>query len=320
MRPVGQARLAAAGVTAREAEVLAVIGGRLTNQEIAERLCISVRTVESHVSALLRKLMVPGRPALIQMTRELAAEPALPVPPTSFVGREEELAQLGDLLAAGPLVCLTGPGCGKTRLALEAARRWAGETRIAGLASAAAADVTAIIAVALGLGYESADLATAARVALAGRSLLLVADDCDQVTWAAAEQLTALVRAVPGLRVVGTSRQPLGVSEEQVLPVPPLSCPAGSGPATVQQSEAGRLFLDRARAASPQFRLDEGAAVPHLQHVCRRWPARKSLSIRPFAPSDNLTSALTSAFIRVDDDLVFAGTQRGLRACRPTYL
>jgi DNA-binding CsgD family transcriptional regulator len=209
MRPAGQARLAAAGVTAREAEVLAVVGGRLTNQEIAERLCISVRTVESHVSALLRKLMLPGRPALIQMARELAAEPALPVPPTSFVGREEELAQLGDLLAAGPLVCLTGPaGCGKTRLALEAARRWVGETRIAGLASAAAADVTAIIAVALGLGYESADLATAARVALAGRSLLLVADDCDQVTWAAAEQLTALVRAVPGLRVVATSTRP----------------------------------------------------------------------------------------------------------------
>src|SRR5271169_1941559 len=56
MEPAGQARLAAAGVTAREAEVLAVIGARQTNQEIAGRLCISVRTVESHVSSLLRKL------------------------------------------------------------------------------------------------------------------------------------------------------------------------------------------------------------------------------------------------------------------------
>ena len=73
MEPAGQARLAAAGVTAREAEVLVVIGGRLTNQEIAERLCISVRTVESHVSALLRKLGLPGRPALIQLAQELAA-------------------------------------------------------------------------------------------------------------------------------------------------------------------------------------------------------------------------------------------------------
>jgi FixJ family two-component response regulator len=51
MEPAGQVRLAAAGVTAREAEVLAVTGGRLTNTEIADRLCISVRTVESHVSA-----------------------------------------------------------------------------------------------------------------------------------------------------------------------------------------------------------------------------------------------------------------------------
>ena len=270
MEPAGQARLAVAGVTAREAEVLAVIGGRLTNQEIAERLCISVRTVESHVSALLRKLGLPGRPALIQLARQLAAEPALPVPPTSFVGREEELAQLRGLLAASPLVCLTGPaGCGKTRLALEAARRWAGETRIAGLASTAAADVSAVLAAALGLGYEAADLTTAARVALAGRSVLLVADDCDQVTGAAAEQLTALVRAVPGLRVVATSRQPLGVSEEQVLPVPPLACPAGSGPAAVQESGAGRLFLDRAQSASPRFRLDE-ATAPHVAGLCRR--------------------------------------------------
>ena len=270
MEPGGQARLAAAGVTAREAEVLAVIGGRLTNQEIAERLCISVRTVESHVSALLRKLGLPGRPALIQLAQELAAEPALPVPPTSFVGREDELAQVRDLLAAGPLVCLTGSaGCGKSRLALETARRWPGETRIAGLASAPAADVGAIIAAALGLGYEAADVAMAARVALAGRSLLLVADDCDQVTGAVAEQLTALVRAVPGLRVVATSRQPLGISEEQVFLVPPLACPAGLELAAVQESAAGRLFLDRARAASPQFHLDEATAA-HVAGICRR--------------------------------------------------
>jgi len=269
MEPAGQARLAVAGVTAREAEVLAVIGGRLTNQEIAERLCISVRTVESHVSALLRKLVLPGRPALIQLAQQLAAGPALPVPPTSFVGREDELAQVRDLLAAGALVCLTGPaGCGKTRLALETARRWPGETRIAGLASAAAGDVGAIIAAALGLGYEAADVLTAARMALTGRNLLLVADDCDQVTGAVAEQLTALVRAVPGLRVVATSRQPLGISEEQVLPVPPLACPAGPEPAAVQRSAAGRLFLDRARAASPRFRLDEAAAA-HVADICR---------------------------------------------------
>src|SRR5436305_2250379 len=61
MEPAAHVRLAAAGITTREAEVLAVIGGWLTNTEIADRLCISVRTVESHVSALLRKLALPGR-------------------------------------------------------------------------------------------------------------------------------------------------------------------------------------------------------------------------------------------------------------------
>src|ERR1700761_5230326 len=103
------AALTGAGVTAREAEVLAAVGGRLTNQEIADRLFISVRTVESHVSALLRKLGQPGRPALIELARQLAAAPARPAPSTSFVGREPELAQLAARLAAGPLVSLTGP-------------------------------------------------------------------------------------------------------------------------------------------------------------------------------------------------------------------
>jgi predicted ATPase/DNA-binding CsgD family transcriptional regulator len=269
MEPGGYARLGAAGVTDREAEVLAVIGGRLTNHEIAQRLGISVRTVESHVSALLRKLALPGRSALIQLARELTAKPALPVPPTSFVGREQELALLGHLLAASPLVCVTGPaGCGKTRLALEFARSWPGETRIAGLASAAAEDVSTVIAAALGLGYEVADTAAASRVALAGRSVLLVADDCDQVAAVVAGQLTALVRAAPGLRVVVTCRQPLGVSEEQVLPVAPLACPAGSELAAVLESGAGRLFLDRARAVSPQFTLDEGTAE-QVAVICR---------------------------------------------------
>jgi predicted ATPase/DNA-binding CsgD family transcriptional regulator len=318
MEPAGQARLAAAGVTAREAEVLAVIGARLTNQEIADQLFISVRTVESHVSALLRKLALPGRPALIQLARQLAAEPALPATPTSFVGREDELAQLRGLLTANPLVSLTGPGgCGKSRLALEAARGWAGETRIAGMAAVAAADVGAVVAAALGIGYEAADLAMAARIALAGRSVLLVADDCDQVVAAVAEQLTALVRSVPGLRVVATSRQPLGVSEERVLPVPPLASPAGSGPAAVRESAAGRLFLDRARAASPQFRLDE-ATAPHVADICRRLdglPLAIELAATRVRTLDMATLADTlSGHLQLLQQTAGAGRHRSLAA------
>jgi DNA-binding CsgD family transcriptional regulator len=130
MEPAGQARLWAAGVTAREAEVLAAIGRRLTNREIAARLSISVRTVESHVSSLLRKLGFSGRPELVELAQQLTGGQLIPASTTSFVGRDSELAELGAMLAASTLVCLVGPaGCGKTRLALEAARRWRGERR-----------------------------------------------------------------------------------------------------------------------------------------------------------------------------------------------
>jgi DNA-binding CsgD family transcriptional regulator len=132
------AMLERAGVTAREAEVLDALGQRLANAEIAERLYISVRTVESHVSALLRKLDEPDRRALSARARE-----AFPSPPTAMptgllaatsglplVGRAEELAALVDMgrsaLAAGVrrLAVVSGDaGIGKTRLAAEAAVR-----------------------------------------------------------------------------------------------------------------------------------------------------------------------------------------------------
>ena len=119
-------RLARAGVTEREAEVLSAVAERLHNREIADRLYISVRTVESHISALLRKLGVTDRAALVEVGAELgrAAQPgtALPVPLTSFVGRERETDEIAGLLQGHRLLTLTGPaGAGKTRLALQVA-------------------------------------------------------------------------------------------------------------------------------------------------------------------------------------------------------
>ena len=115
------------GVSAREAEVLAAIAEHLTNAEIAGRLFISVRTVESHVSSLLRKFQVADRRALETVAARLqpvSAEPdrvaaVLPSPLTSFVGRVTERAALAEALAAHRLVTAVGPGgVGKTRLAL----------------------------------------------------------------------------------------------------------------------------------------------------------------------------------------------------------
>jgi ATP/maltotriose-dependent transcriptional regulator MalT len=139
-------RLARAGVTEREAEVLSAVAERLHNREIADGLYISVRTVESHISALLRKLGVDDRAALVAVGAELgrAAQPgtALPVPLTSFVGRERETDEIAALLQGHRLVTLTGPaGAGKTRLALQlaasAAEGLPDDVRLADLAAVA---------------------------------------------------------------------------------------------------------------------------------------------------------------------------------------
>jgi DNA-binding CsgD family transcriptional regulator len=130
--------LQAAGVTGREVEVLECLGARLTNAEIGERLYISIRTVESHVSALLRKLGEPDRRRLALRAQTLLDAPVVPLPgglaeappALPFVGRTHELAELEHLAdesrMAGVrhLLLITGEaGIGKTRLAAEAAAR-----------------------------------------------------------------------------------------------------------------------------------------------------------------------------------------------------
>ena len=154
------------GVSAREAEVLAALGEHLTNAEIAARLFISVRTVESHVSSLLRKLQVSDRRALAAAAATLRpGEPAsaaaalpLPSPLSSFVGRAAERAALAEALGTHRLVTAVGPGgVGKTRLALsvvtEVAGRFADGTWYTDLVPVTdPAMIAPAIAAALGLG------------------------------------------------------------------------------------------------------------------------------------------------------------------------
>src|SRR6266508_5237321 len=137
---------------------------RLHNREIAERLYISVRTVESHISALLRKLGVADRAALVEVGAEIgrAAQigTALPVPLTSFVGRQRETDEIAALLQGHRLLTLTGPaGAGKTRLALQVAASGAegvpDDVRLADLAAVASADLLAdTLARALGVSPQ----------------------------------------------------------------------------------------------------------------------------------------------------------------------
>ncbi|MEV0230038.1 BTAD domain-containing putative transcriptional regulator [Nonomuraea sp. NPDC050786] len=162
----------------------------------------------------------------------------LPAPLTELIGREAELAGVRALLTASRLVTLTGPGgVGKTRLALAAAADVADFPDGVWLVElAGAVDVAETVAAVLGVRDDSA-VALAPRLAgaLAGKRMLLVLDNCEHLVQQVADLVSALLRAAPGLRVLATSQEPLGVTGEHVRVVPPLPEP-----------EAVRLFTARA--------------------------------------------------------------------------
>ncbi|PKV92795.1 putative ATPase [Amycolatopsis echigonensis] len=191
-----------------------------------------------------------------------AATP-LPAQLTSFVGRDDELRQVADLLRRARLVTLLGPGgTGKTRLAVEAAAD-AGPCVFVELAPHVADDVPQAVLTALGLREGARgrqDPVDRLVSALRDQATLLVLDNCEHVIAAAARLVAQLLPACPGLRVLATSREPLGITGEQLAPIPRLAVPP-PGAETVEAYPAVRLFLDRARASDPAFRLtDETAA------------------------------------------------------------
>ncbi|MFI6471857.1 BTAD domain-containing putative transcriptional regulator [Streptomyces sp. NPDC050516] len=186
----------------------------------------------------------------LSILRGEEARPALasrlPAQLTSFVGRDSELAALITLLGASRLVTLIGTGgTGKTRLALEAAARLPGEVCFVDLS---AAPRTALaVRGALGLRDSGADDPEAALVeALRDRAVLLVLDNCEQIIQDAAALTHRLLSHCPGLRVLATSREALGITGESLRPVGPLDADA-----------AARLFTDRAVAVRPGFALDQ---------------------------------------------------------------
>ncbi|AXE24841.1 ATPase [Streptomyces globosus] len=259
-------------ISSREAEVLDLLGEHLSNAEIAARLFISVRTVESHVSSLLRKLELPDRRALSRRspggTAPRTAAAVLPVPLTAFVGRAREQAELAEAVTAGRLVTAVGPGgVGKTRLALAVAARAAGGFPD-GVCFADLVPVTdpgrvaAAVAAATGVGEQPGrSLDDVLPAALADRRALLVLDNCEQVREGVAPFLERLLTACPGLHVLATSRARLMVPFERVFPVPPLSRVGGG------RSEAAALFLERAAAVG---RAPDPAEYGHVTALCER--------------------------------------------------
>lgn len=218
----------------------------------------------------------------------------LPVEVTSLVGREGEVARVSAALGAAPLVTLTGPGgVGKTRLALrvahDTAERFADGARLCDLAAVEdAGAVAAAVATALGMRVRgSAVVEAAVADQLRGWQLLLVLDNCEHIVDGACRLADRIVRSCPHVRVLATSRQPLGVAGEQVWPLAPLEATA-AGEGT--QAPAVELFLDRAGAADPGADLGEDLAV--VAEICRRLdglPLAVELAaarVRSMTPSD----------------------------------
>jgi DNA-binding CsgD family transcriptional regulator len=214
-----------ADVSAREAEVLAAVGDHLTNAEIGARLFISIRTVESHVSSLLRKFQVDDRRALAAVAANLQSDPAgeagaptavvaaLPSPLTPFVGRVAERAALADALHEHRLVTAVGPGgVGKTRLALsvagDVADRFADGVWYVDLVPVTDALMIApAIADALGLGERQGCSATDNVLGwLAGRETLLVLDNCEHLLDGVVVLLERLLAGSLWLVVLAISR------------------------------------------------------------------------------------------------------------------
>jgi DNA-binding SARP family transcriptional activator len=201
----------------------------------------------------------------------------LPTQLTPLIGRERDLAQVRDRLAADEVrtLTLTGPGgTGKTRLALQAAADSLGYFPSGAffVALAPLSDpelVVPTIAQVLGLRVPRGQaLMQVLAGYLAERKLLLVLDNVEHVV-AAAPQVAKLLEAAPGLKILATSREPLHVSGERAFPVPPLEMPEpGAALDTLAANEAVSLFVERAQAIRPDFELTEanGSAVAG---ICR---------------------------------------------------
>jgi predicted ATPase/DNA-binding CsgD family transcriptional regulator len=200
----------------------------------------------------------------------------LPAEMSSLVGRGPQIAAVLEGLRAARVVTLTGPGgCGKTRLALRAATLAADGfedgARLVELASLTdPALVPTGVAEALGVPDQDATDPVAGVVrALAERELLIVLDNCEHVLASAARVAVMLAGQCPRVRIINTSRERLDVAGEFVFPVPPLGLPEDGSPGAVAASEAGILFVTRARAASPAFALTAGNAAA-IAEVCSR--------------------------------------------------
>jgi predicted ATPase/DNA-binding SARP family transcriptional activator len=278
----------------RQAEALA------SYEQLRVRLLEDLGLAPSPELARLQRAILVQDPDLEVALPDTGRHPRtnLPAPLSRLIGRDAAVADVIDRLCSGRLVTLTGPGgVGKTRLALAAAERVAGApaspdlplcdgvwaVELAGWEVPDGGDcsdrVAEHIAAVLGIpdvaaGRPGPPVRTAGVTgrlarALADRHVLLVLDNCEHVVGPVATLARPLLEAAPGLRILATSREPLGVPGELVWPVPPLDVPDDNAAEGLARSSAVQLFVERATASAPGFALDGDNAVA-VATICRR--------------------------------------------------
>jgi predicted ATPase/DNA-binding winged helix-turn-helix (wHTH) protein len=233
--------------------------------------------------APVEEVVVPptsARQANVGAVRHEPEKPStnLPAPVSQLIGRDAELAEVKSLLDAHRLVTLIGPGgIGKTRLALEVARRllpqcpdgvWLVDLSALSDGSLVLTAVASVLGIA---ATERGTMLDRIATALRSRGLLLILDNCEHLLSPSASVAETVTRAGGGMRVLATSREPLKVEGEWLYHVPPLSIPAEEVRDTneILNHSAVELFMSRIAAAGPHFR-DCGPNVEVVGSICRR--------------------------------------------------
>lgn len=268
-------------LTRREREVLALLGQGRTNKQIAGSLFVDVRTAEFHVANILGKLGLETRAQVAPYISRIGLENNqvgalyLPASLTSFVGREWEMATLCGLLQRSRLVTVAGPGgIGKTRLAIEAARivhqphtegSW-----FVDLGPLADQDLVASVMLStLGLREDPSISSEETLLSeLRRRKRFLLVDNCEHLLGGVSPIIQRIVRFCPGIQVLATSRAPLGVDGEAILPLGGLQLSPETGADAESGVDSVRLFLDRTQLVRPGYEPTLGE-LRDIAALCR---------------------------------------------------